>query len=152
MRTIGFRAKPKAVIFAIYDTEENRIINVESLKAPAALSIPEKLKHIRSHTLDLIREYNVKKAAIRTTESVARKISIERVQIEGVIQEAFASSLLENFCVGQIVSLAPLIGIERTDFKKYVDGEMNYEGVEQWADINTEEREAVFAALGAANV
>lgn len=152
MNTIGFRVKPDAVIFAIYDSDGNRIINIESLKLPAALSVPERLKYVRSNMLDIIREYDVKRAAIRITESVARKVNVERVQIEGVIQEAFASSPLEKYCVAQIATLSPLLEIPRAEFKKYVEGEVDFGIVENWGGLKKEEREAVLAAVGAANV
>jgi hypothetical protein len=92
MITIGIRAAPKAVTFAIYDSDAKTIINIEEIKIPAAFSSPDGLKYLRNNLLDVLREFKVEKAGVRASEPSARNPSIERIQIEGVIQEAFASS------------------------------------------------------------
>lgn len=151
MRTIGLRAKPDAITFVIFDSDEARIINIETMKIPKALSNPESLKYVRTNILDILREYSIDKAGIRIMESNAKQRNIPRVQIEGVIQETFASSSLEKYFCGQISSISKLINIEREDFKKYVNGVNTYDAIENWVDLNTEEKEACFTAIGAAN-
>lgn len=151
MITLGIRAKPDSVTFAIYDSEVLNVINVEKVKIPKALSIPESLKYLRNTILDILREYGVEKAGIRVTESNSQSLNIHRIQIEGVIQEAFASSNLISYYCGQISSIAARVGIERADFKRFVDGEMDYNSIEAWGELNKEGREALFAALGAVN-
>ena len=64
MITIGIRAAPKAVTFAIYDSASDAVQNVEEIKIPAAFSIPSSLKYVRSNILDVLREYNVEKAGV----------------------------------------------------------------------------------------
>jgi hypothetical protein len=149
MLTIGIRAAPKIVTFVIYDSDIPKIINVEDIKVPLAFTIPDALKYIRNNLLDILREYQVSSAGIRITEPTAQRINIERVQIEGVIQEAFASSSLEHYYVGQISSISARIGIQRSDFKKYIDGSLDFEGVENWNSFSSSQKEAVFCALGA---
>jgi hypothetical protein len=148
MRTIGIRAAPKAVTFAVYDVEENAVLNVEEIKIPAAFSTPAALKYIRSNLLDVLREYEVARAGVRVTEPNAQSMSIERIQIEGVIQEAFASSDLESYYVGQISSISKRLGFERTRFKPLVAGEDDI-GVENWKSMSKEAREAILCAMGA---
>lgn len=148
MITIGIRAAPKMVTFAIYDTEKNSITNIETIKIPAAFSVPSALKYVRSNLLDILREYEVTRAGVRVTESFAQRPSVERIQIEGVIQEAFASSELKGYYVGQISAISKLLGIERKKFKPLVEGEEN-PGVENWDDMKKEAREAVLCAMGA---
>jgi len=152
MRMIGFRVEPVKVTFAVYDEKEKQIINVEALKVPEALELPERLKYIRNNVLDILREYDIQKAVIRVTESSAQRPNKERLQSEAVIQEAFASSQLLKYAVVQIASLAPLINVVRTDIKKYVANDLNYDLVENWSTLNSSEREAVLCAVGAANV
>jgi len=94
MRTLGIRAKPREVVFAVFDTEDRSLLNVEVIKIPKALATPDGLKYVRNNVLDIIREYDIDRAGIRVTESSAQTLSVERIEIEGVIQEAFASSLL----------------------------------------------------------
>ncbi|MEQ9379907.1 MAG: hypothetical protein RJP95_03535, partial [Pirellulales bacterium] len=71
-----------------------------------------------------------------------------RIQIEGVIQEAFASSELQSYYVGQIASISKRLGIERRRFKPLIDGDEN-PGVENWNKMGKEEREAILCAMGA---
>jgi hypothetical protein len=149
MRTIGIRAAPKNITFVIYDSDTKSIINAEDVKVPLAFEIPDALKYIRNNLLDILREYQVSRAGIRITEPTAQRISVERIQIEGVIQEAFASSLLEHYYVGQISSISSRIGIDRGDFKKYINGSLNFEGVDNWDSLSQPQREATFCALGA---
>lgn len=149
MRAIGFRVNPKAVTFAVYDAQEEQIINVEQLRVPGALSLPEQLKYIRFSVLDIMREFEVEVAGIRETESSAGSPHTTRLQIEAVIQEAFASSDLIRYRIGQIASIAKWLEFPRADFNKYRDGALNYEAVENWKTLNAEQREAVLVAIGA---
>lgn len=149
MNTMGIRAKPGVVTFAVLNSEDRRIANVETIKVPKALQTPDALKYIRNNILDIIREYGISRAGLRITESASKTLSIERIEIEGVIQEAFASSPLSSYYCGQISTIAAKVGIARADFKPYVEGTRMFEEVENWGDLGREEREAVFAALGA---
>lgn len=150
MITIGIRAAPRVVTFAVYDSEAERIINVEEIKIPAAFSMPDGLKYLRSNLLDVLREYEVEQAGVRVTEPSAQSPSVERIQIEGVIQEAFASSNLSKYYVGQISSISSRLGIDRARFKPLVDGENAYD-IENWDKMTKEQREAVLCAVGAMN-
>ena len=147
MITIGIRAAPKAVTFAVYDTVEGAILNIEAIKIPAAFETPAALKYVRSNLLDVLREYKVERAGVRITESLAAP-NIERIQIEGVIQEAFASSELQSYYVGQIASISKRLGIDRKKFKPLADGKED-PGVENWKKMEKEQREAVLCAMGA---
>ena len=150
MQTIGIRCTPSEVVFAVYDSEERVIVNNEKIKIPAAMEVPTALKFIRSNLLDVLREYDIQRAGIRITEPSAQRINIPRVQIEGVIQEAFASSSVEKYYVGQISSISARLKIVRADFKRYINGELDYD-VEGWEDLSENEREALLCAIGAAN-
>lgn len=152
MNTMGIRAKPGEVTFAVLDAQDRRITSVETIKVPKAMPTPDALKYIRNNILDIIREFEISRAGLRVTESTAQKLSIARIEIEGVIQEAFASSSMTSYYCGQISTIAAKVGIARVDFKPYVDGTRMFAGVENWGDLGREGREAVFAALGAINV
>ncbi|THJ30966.1 hypothetical protein E8K88_16515 [Lampropedia aestuarii] len=151
MNTIGIRAKPAEVTFAVYDADANAIINVETIKIPKALSAPDALKYVRNNILDVLREYSIDSAGLRVTESTAKQMNVERIEIEGVIQEAFASSCLKSYYVGQIASISRRLGFPREQFKRYVSNEISYDAVENWGELKPEAREAIFAALGARN-
>jgi hypothetical protein len=66
------------------------------------------------------REYEVEQAGVRVTESQADSPSVERSQIEGVIQEAFASSNLKAYYVGQISSISARAGFDRARFNSCI--------------------------------
>lgn len=148
MRAIGIRAAPKAITFAVYDPQEDKLINVEDLRVPRAFYTPDALKYIRSTVLDILREYSIESAGIRVTEPSAQSVNISRIQIEGVVQEAFASSALKSYYIGQISSISKRVGIDRSDFKCFIDGSRTWP-VEGWLGFNKEEREAVLCAIGA---
>ncbi|HFT8011423.1 TPA: hypothetical protein ACU9T0_007079 [Burkholderia cenocepacia] len=148
MRTIGIRAAPKAVTFVVFDADAAAVLNVEDIRIPIAFHTPEALKYVRNNLLDILREYGIERAGIRVTEPSAQSPNIARIQIEGVVQEAFASSLLKSYYVGQISSISARLGIERADFKRYVDGQLDWP-VENWASLRKEQREALLCAMGA---
>ncbi|KNH48192.1 hypothetical protein [Pseudomonas lini] len=146
---LGLRASPTEITFTILDGEKNSIVAIDEIKVPKALSTPEILKYVRFNILDVIREYSITKAGIRVTESNSQTLSIERIQIEGVIQEAFASSLLESYYVGQISSISKRLGIARATFKPFIDGTTDFDQVEGWDELTKVQRESVFCAIGA---
>lgn len=151
MNTIGIRVSPSEVTFSIFDTDEDSIINIEEIAIPNALTIPERLKYIRCNILDVLREYEVKKAGIRLSEPSARQINLERVQIESVILEAFASSNLDDYYYGAISTIAAKNNIPRQNIKPLVKGDTNHETIENWQELSEKEREAVLTAIGARN-
>ena len=148
MRTIGIRAAPKEVTFVVFDADEVGVLNVEDIRIPIAFHTPDALKFIRNNLLDILREYGIERAGIRVTEPNAQSPNIARIQIEGVVQEAFASSLLKSYYVGQISSISAQLGIARADFKRYVDGQLDWP-VENWASLSKVQREALLCAIGA---
>ena len=149
MNTLGIRVKPCSVIIAVYDFDNSLIINVEDIKIPKALPTPESLKYVRNSVLDILREFNIEKAALRIVESNSQTLNIRRIEIEGVIQEAFASSRLSAYFCGQISTIAAKLNMKRADFKLFVEGEKNFEPIENWSDHYKEEKEAILSALGA---
>lgn len=150
MISIGIRVAPKSVTFAIYDSDANKIVNVEKINIPAAFSTPDALKYLRSNLLDVLREFEVRNAGVRASEPNAQNPNIERIQIEGVVQETFASSEIAHYFVGHISSISSRLNIPRTEFKPFVSGEKDFP-VENWQDLSSIEREAVLCAIGAAN-
>ncbi|MCV6823160.1 MULTISPECIES: hypothetical protein [Halocynthiibacter] len=123
-------------------------MNIDQIVVPLAFDTPEALKYVRSNFLDIIREYNIQQAGIRATEPNSQRMNIKRLQIEGVIIEAFASSPLKGYYVGHISSIASRLGLTRTHLKPMIEGNVPFE-VDGWQNMINEEREAVLCALGA---
>lgn len=151
MKTLGIRVKPDRLIFAVYDSANSAVVNIETLKLPKALPVPESLKFARNTVLDILREYEIENAGMRIAETVSKKVNVRRTEIEGVVQEAFASSLLSSYFCGQISNISAKVGIPRADFKKYVSGELVYDVVEGWNELDVDAREALLVAIGALN-
>ncbi|WP_299502483.1 hypothetical protein [uncultured Roseobacter sp.] len=148
MMTIGIRARPSSVVYAVVDTADGNIVNLDEIVVPLAFDTPDALKYVRSNFLDIVREYDVQQAGIRATEPNSQRMNIQRLQIEGVIIEAFASSPLKGYYVGHISSIASRLGRTRTDLKPMIDGDVVFD-VDDWENMSKEEREAVLCALGA---
>jgi hypothetical protein len=149
--TMGLRAAPKVVTFAIYDSDAEAVLNVEDIVIPAAFEWPQALKYVRGNVLDIMREYGVVRAGVRTSEPVAQRPSVDRMQIEGVLQEAFASSTLESYFAGPISVMAAKLGMVRTAVLPMTRQGRNDMDVEGWDDMSEVKREAVLCALGAVN-
>lgn len=151
--SIGIRVKPDCVIYSIIreNEDDNEVLIVDKVNVPVALEIPEQLKFIRCTFLDIIYENQVNKACIRITETTAQKISIERVNIEAIIQELFASSTIEKYYIGQISNISAKLGMARENFKKIIDSK-ECDFIKDWNNFNKEEKESLLASLSALNI
>ncbi len=153
--SIGIRVKPEAVIYSIIkeEGEDREIILIDKVNVPIALEVPEQLKFIRSTFLDIIFENQVNLACIRITEPTAQKISIERINIEAIMQELIASSSIEKYYVGQISTISAKLGIARENFKPLIDSKAkDCEFFNGWNKYNKEQKESLLAALSAFNI
>lgn len=151
--SIGIRVKPDCIIYSIIKENDGNkeIILIDKVNVPIALEVPEQLKFIRSTFLDIIYENKVSRACIRITESMALKPSIERINIEAVIQELIASSTVEKYFVGQISNISAKLGMARENFKKIIESK-ECDFIEEWSNFNKEEKESLLAALSAFNI
>lgn len=148
MHTLGIRVSPKEVVFAIYNNETKSIINVESLKVPCALNTPEQLKYIRNSILDILREYSVCKAGIRVTEGNSKNKSIQRLNIEGVIQETFASSSVNEYKTLVLSSIASKLGTNAKELKKFIANQENDTQIDMdISGFNKEQIESILVAV-----
>ncbi len=152
MNAIGIRAHPQQVWFAVVTADDGAptLKTVSALKIPPALETPAQLQFVRTTILDIIGEYSVGKAGIRTAEPSAQSLNVFRLNLEGVIQELLASGAVRSYFAGPIVTIASRLAIkERTLIKKYIDGELNFPGTTNWQQFVPEAREAILAALAA---
>lgn len=153
-KSIGIRVTPATVYFSIVsiNDDELEIIAIDRINNPKALNTPEQLKFIRNTLGDIINEFSITNACIRVTESNAKSISIQRIYIEGVIQELFASSTIMNYYIGQISNISSSLGIERSKFKPLADGNEIYGNIDNWKKYSLEERESMLSAISALNI
>lgn len=153
--SIGIRVKPDSVVYSIIREigEDKEIVLIDKVNIPVALEVPEQLKFIRSTFLDIILESQVNLACIRVTEPTSQRLSIERINIEAIIQELIASSSIQKYYVGQISTISAKLGIARENFKPLIEKKANKcEFFDGWNQFNKEERESLLAALSAFNL
>lgn len=152
MKSIGFRASPNEVYYAIAENSQDQIklISLEKIRVPISQPVPEQLNFLRRTIKDIINEFKVTAAGIRTTEQTSQNWSIERISIEGVIQELFCSSTVENYFIGQIATIAAKLGIDRGDFKLIVEKKTINSCCGVVLDgYNKDKREAILVAIAA---
>ena len=151
IRSIGFRCSPHKVFYCIIEKRgyTKSILNIDSLTLPSCLIVPEQLKYIRNNILDILNEYQVICGGIRVAEPTSRTLAKGRLYLEGVIQELFASSSLMDYYIGQIANISRYLGMERSDFKKYINNKKHYQSIENWNSLRKEEKESALTALGA---
>jgi hypothetical protein len=152
MRTLGIRVEPKQTTFVIVESTDNKfeIINKEIIKVPAALDFPEQLKYIRNCVLDILREYSINTAGIRVAEGNTQNLNINRLHIEGVIQEAFSSSNVEKYFTGRKSSIASKLGLKIVDIESALKSKSKFERLKNWNVLNnSNSKEAALVAIGA---
>jgi hypothetical protein len=155
MRAIGIRVSPKVTFYSIVEENDDgiEVVDVSKIVIPVSLNVPDQLRFARTTFLDIISEYGIARAGIRVLEPSAQTRDIFRLNVEGVIQELMSSSTVEKYFCGQISNMSRLLEMgDRTDFKKYVSGELDYKGVDNWGRMKTEERESLLVAIASLNV
>ncbi len=157
MKVIGFRVySDKKIYYCIIEKLADDSINYidfSSIEIPQALNWPEALAYTRNTILDILNLYEIKKTVIRIAELDGA--SLERCYIEGVLQEAIASSPVEKFQTGQISTIASLLRIQRDNFKQLANNEIVYDDIPDeidWSRISKPEREAILTANSALNL
>src|SRR5690554_210630 len=110
MAYIGFRASPSKVTFALFN-ENYELTMVDSINIPLALSVPDQLRFIRTTFLDIISEFQIKKAFVRVCEPNTQSKNISRMNIEGVLQELIAGASVEKYMSGQISKITKLLNV-----------------------------------------
>jgi hypothetical protein len=148
MRSLGIRVEPSKVSFVVLEKNNDsiKIINIESIKLPKSLDRPSQLKYIRNTVLDIIREYEITIAGIRKAEPISKNQNSARIEIEGVIQEAFSSSSISSYFIG----ISKKISIKNTEYRPLISRKSSFERIENW-DLckNTETKESALVGFGA---
>ena len=151
MRSIGFRAAPSGVTYAIVEGDGStfNIVELNSLPVPAAMLPPNQLHFLRTVLLDVMRDFKVVRAGLRLAERSIGSVDTFRVNVEGVLQELLASSQVQWYFTGRIDRLASLLNTERTSISRLIAGDDSPPYASDWASCSKETREAVLAACAA---
>lgn len=96
---VGFRVTPTVIYYAVVAQtgEIFSAVSAETIKCPKAMSPPLQLKHVRQTVFDLLHENKATYGGIKLIEGNSRSHDTFRLNVEGVVQEAFASSSLKGF-------------------------------------------------------
>lgn len=127
MISIGIRVTPREIFYSLIEKngEEYQIISISSIKVPQALDAPCKLSFIRNTLDTIIKQYKVNRAGIKLIEGNARTAvnasTFFRLNLEGVIQEIFANSTVEEYMLGVAANIASRLNIESKPVSKMVE-------------------------------
>lgn len=98
MNTLGIRVSPSQITYVIYEPYNKNFI-LKCYKRPSFLSFPDFLKYIRYNFLDILEFHKVKYVAIKKIEYGSQNSHPERIAVEGVIQEALATSNILGYFI-----------------------------------------------------
>ena len=154
MVSIGVRVEPKKIHYSVFDSLEGDFVTVDNVTVPLVLSVPDRLKYIRSNLIDLLEEYNIDKAGIRVVENNVRNPSVDRLYIEGILIEALASRkniVLTTFVLSQIAKVhsSDIKTIQKIIGKKHLELQVNSFNYDV-SDYDGKEIEAMLVGKGVA--
>ncbi|MDU4883106.1 hypothetical protein [uncultured Clostridium sp.] len=124
MNYIGIRVSTSEVYYSIIKKNNKGfdVISISSIKVPKALEIPQKLSYVRNTLITIIEQYSIAYASMRVIEGAAmsniNSTSLFRVNLEGVIQEVFAGSTIEEYDLACNSSVSSIL---KTSSKKILD-------------------------------
>ncbi|WP_287828341.1 hypothetical protein [Bacteroides sp.] len=157
-KTIGFRATPDRVYYAVieFDADNMTILSVDTINVPKSLEEPEQLKTLRSIALDIINENNISKCCIKFIEGNAKLNTsmIPRIRIEGVLQELVASSTIQKYKNVKFSQIAGLLHCSSSSIAPFINDAISINECNLNSDFilefnKVEEREAVITAIAA---
>jgi len=160
VRTIGFRASPSSVSWAVVDgpKEQPRVEGADTLEAPKTYSDAQKLAWYAKRVDELCRtkfDPRPMSAWIRTAETVGKhRLAhvVPRCRIEGLII-ATATALGLSVEMGALGTITAQVKPSKTasgskkTAKTYLDQE-HFRGID-WAEYSDNEREAILVAVAA---
>ena len=120
----------------------------DKIIVPCALDTPDKLSFIRILTYTIINQYKIDNAIIRRSEDGTMKVDVNRMNIEGVLQELISNCRIKKYKIYKLSQLGKLLGCSDSNLKSCIRGNNLY-GIENWDKCKKEERESIVCALSA---
>lgn len=152
---IGFRAGPNEVYYTICERTDVDSAEVTldraQLVVPSALEGPDLLRFIRINIRDVILSHDPEAGFVKQADYHPQSSkSTARIYLEGVIQEAVASSNILHFDSGQKHQLGNLLNMSQRDLKEFKTGDRIYMRLPDWSKgTNDAPRESVLSAVAA---
>jgi len=116
MKSLGIRVVGEEINLSIADKENEKII-LEKIILPPLFHFPKKLKYLRFNLIDIFSEYSISYVSIKTIEYNAKSIDVKRCFIEGVIQEALATSEIQKYTIENLKGLAKKLNLTTKEYK-----------------------------------
>lgn len=149
MKYIGIRVSPSEIYYAIAEDNGSKgaiSVSLDSIVVPRALPLPRRLSYIRTVLQSIITEQSVKIAGLRLAEVVANP-HLERIYIEGVIQEFFENSTIEQYEVHRIQTLAYRFKQKPQILKGWINNnDQSPDWYDGWINLNKQKRESLLVA------
>jgi hypothetical protein len=152
---IGIRSSPSEIYFAIVDDEDGNIGHgpPQHLIVPReALEGPSLAQFVRTNILDVLDAQEVERACVKEADYHPQATgNPERYRIEGVIQEAVASSTADHYISGDVNTLSPHLDLTSSEFREIKAGD-RWSGAANdpdWDTYSSPEIESILAAYTA---
>lgn len=153
-KAIGIRSSPSQIYFTVVDDEGGNLGHgsPQYLTVPRdALEGPSLAQYVRTNILDVLNAQRVNAACVKEADYHPQATgNPQRYRIEGVIQEAVASSAANHYIAGDVNTLSPYLGLSSAKFREIKSGG-SWSGVSDsdWESYNPEEIESILAAYAA---
>ena len=148
MKSIGISVTPSEVFIAIGEFKSTRlqIINTERIRVPFALPVSDRLRYLRTLLLDIIKLRHIELACVRIAGRNMPQTTVQRIEIEGTVQELLSSSSIKHYFVGELSEIAAMADI-LPDLNSYLVGRKDFVRIKDWPHKSRrEEKEALLAA------
>ncbi|MCK5536923.1 MAG: hypothetical protein KAI79_08855 [Bacteroidales bacterium] len=151
MKGLGITISPKFVYIAfgkrLKDSVE--LIDIEQIRIPSILATPNKLHYIRTLILDSILIHQINNIGIRVAERQAPNTSLDRIEIEGILQELTAEANLQKIDIATLREFADELEIKEF-LSDYLSGKKDFVEIKHWYICNNSDaREAAIACAAA---
>lgn len=154
MRSIGIRVSPSEVNYCITEKTDGvvSILGYDKIIIPKAWDVPSQLAYVRTNLNSIFTEFEIVKAGIRVHEGNTMNLSIERIYLEGVIQELLADCTVHRYFLGKLSSIAKLIEEPLAKVKEYVEGDDSLIEIAGVSKSAKGIRESIITALAASEL
>lgn len=149
MKSIGISLTATEVFISIGSCQQNKFSadRNERIRVPAALRVTDRLRYIRTLLLDFIALYHIELACVRIAGKYAAQASVQRVELEGIVQELLSSSSIKHYFIGTPTEIAQIAGLDVGNVPDYLSGKRDLTAILDWhLPKRREEREALMAA------